>query len=90
MRRCWTLRAATTVALLSALSGTALAAANPGQAPPAAPDSTNAAADLGDAPLVAPNLGRPIFLGLIAAVFLVLGATVGANDHPDVRAQHRH
>lgn len=45
----------------------------------AAPPSVNAA----DLEQAIANPTRPIFLGLIAAFFLVFGAVVGANDRPE-------
>ena len=85
MRRRWALRAASCLVLVSALSGSALGATSSSAPAPAGDAATLTASSLGSH-----DLGRPIFLGLIAAVFLVLGATVGANDHPDARAEQRH
>lgn len=81
------LHAASCLLLVSAVSGTALAADGPASAPSVAAPTNSAIAA---APLGARDLGRPIFLGWIAAVFLVLGAVVGANDRPDARAEQRY
>lgn len=66
-----------------ALSAPALAAQGPALQPSATATSPALSA------AHPKNVGRPIFLGLIAAVFLVLGATVGANDNPDGEPQHK-
>ncbi len=74
--------------LLLALAITSAAWADVPPDPPPAP-ATSAAAKTAAADAPAPSQGffrgharRPIFLGLLAAAFLIIGALAGANDRP--------
>lgn len=79
----WGRHLGSTVVLLGALgiAPTALAA----DPPPAASQTPAPAASATSKPAGAKTQGharRPIFLGLLAAAFLIIGAIAGANDRP--------
>ena len=54
-----------------------------GDAPTAGPPAQTGTASTG---LFRGHARRPIFLGLLAAAFLLIGALAGANDRPDGKA----
>lgn len=92
MRRAsWGRRVGSAMALLFALGVASAARADvPPLDPPktAAPAASAAPKNAAPAqkPLFRGHARRPIFLGLLAAMFLIIGALAGANDRPGGKA----